>query len=351
MAKAKLLTLPSLLNYTRSIIPSNGVFYYLQEARKHPIVVTRQTVRGTISNYSNVYKKGKQENEQEIAKKLDPANANIQTIDVCYLPDEVDTFYLAFSLTITHHSAAPGACNDADYHALLTTFTKSYRDKQGFDELAGRYLQNLINARWFWRNRYAANKQVEITINGEKETRYAFESKPDLEADYRQQKGYADLKNKIAQALAGESDVLRLSVVGSGILGFGQEVYPSQEFVEGKKDKTLASVKRGDDTRQAAMHSQKIGNAIRTIDDWHSKAAEYGKIAIEPYGVVPARSEAVRLPKTKDAQKRDLYSSLKTLDVLTQAVNDAESGKLPDEAHYVMACLIRGGVYSGESKK
>ncbi|TXH61944.1 MAG: type I-F CRISPR-associated protein Csy3 [Thiothrix sp.] len=336
------LTLPSMLNYTRSIIPSNGVFFYREGEQEQPITVYQQTVRGTIANYNNVYKNEKQD-DKELAKLLDPANANIQRIDVCYLPDAVDTFYLRFSVTFAAHSLAAGACNEPEYAKALGQFAQSYKDKGGYDELAGRYLQNILNGRWLWRNRYAAEKSVTLIYEGQTLT---FAMASALEEDYSALVGYSALRAAVAGALSGERGVLRLQVLASGVLGFGQEVYPSQEFVEGKKDKTLASVKVGD-LRQAAMHSQKIGNAIRTIDDWHARAADYGKIAVEPYGVVAQRAEAVRLPNSKN----DLYSYLKDLEGLTERVATAKAGALPAEAHYVMACLVRGGVYSGGKKE
>ena len=336
------LTLPSMLNYTRSIIPSNGVFFYRDGEQEQPITVHQQTVRGTIANYGNVYKNDKQD-DKELAKQLDPANANIQRIDVCYLPDAVDTFCLRFSVTFAAHSLAAGACNEPEYAKALEQFAQSYKDKGGYDELAGRYLQNILNGRWLWRNRYAAEKSVTLSYEGQTLT---FAMATALEADYRDTEGYSALHTALAGALSGEREVLRLQVTAAGVLGFGQEVYPSQEFVEGKKDKTLASVKVGD-VRQAAMHSQKIGNAIRTIDDWHVRAADYGKIAVEPYGVVAQRAEAVRLPNSKN----DLYTYLKDLATLTERVVAADAGALPVEAHYVMACLVRGGVYSGGKKE
>lgn len=338
------LTLPSMLNYTRSIIPSNGVFFYREGEQEHPITVYQQTVRGTIANYGNVYKNDKQQSESDLAKQLDPANANIQRIDVCYLPDAVDTFCLRFSVTFAAHSLAAGACNEPEYAKALEQFAQSYKDKGGYDELARRYLQNIINGRWLWRNRYAAEKSVTLSYEGQTLT---FAVATDLEADYSAVAGYSALRTALAGALSGEREVLRLQVTAAGALGFGQEVYPSQEFVEGKKDKTLASVKVAGDVRQAAMHSQKIGNAIRTIDDWHVRAADYGKIAVEPYGVVAQRAEAVRLPNSKN----DLYTYLKDLEGLTERVTAANAGALPSEAHYVMACLVRGGVYSGAKKE
>ena len=103
--------------------------------------------------------------------------------------------------------------------------------------------------------------------------------------------------------------------------------------------------KAGEKGRQATMHSQKIGNAIRTIDIWHKKAQQYGAIAIEPYGVVQQRAEAVRLPnETRD----DLYTHLMNIE---EMISTLQQGTITPREHYVMACLIRGGVYSGEGKK
>jgi CRISPR-associated protein Csy3 len=348
---AKTLTLPSMLNYTRSIIPSNGVFFYTENGQEKPVEVYQQTVRGTIASFSGVprdVKKSVDETDaKEIsAKLLDPTNANIQRIDVCYLPNTVDRFHLRFSVTFAPHSLASGACGDAVYAEHLAEFAQTYRSKGGYRTVAQRYLQNLINARWLWRNRYATDKQVSVSMHGAEQP-FVFTVANDFEHDYSQCDGYAILLQAITDALSGEGAVLRLNVLGSGVLGMGQEVYPSQEFVEGKKDKTLASVTVSGNTRQAAMHSQKIGNALRTIDDWHSRAAQYGKLAVEPFGVVAHRAEAARLPSSGS----DLYTYLMDLEAALAALQQATEGNIPDHLHYVMACLIRGGVFSGEGKE
>ncbi|VTR59442.1 CRISPR type I-F/YPEST-associated protein Csy3 [Serratia fonticola] len=98
-----------------------------------------------------------------------------------------------------------------------------------------------------------------------------------------------------------------------------------------KKSKVLYQV---DDI--AAMHSQKIGNALRTVDSWYPDAGELalGPIAVEPYGSVTSRGQAYRQPK----QKMDFYTLLD---------NWVTKGKVPEveQQHYVMAILIRGGVF------
>ncbi|RPI83616.1 MAG: type I-F CRISPR-associated protein Cas7f/Csy3, partial [Planctomycetaceae bacterium] len=85
------------------------------------------------------------------------------------------------------------------------------------------------------------------------------------------QQALADL---ITQGLAGKSHVL-LQVTAFARLGAAQEVYPSQELIldkgNSKKSKTLYHVQG-----VAGIHSQKLGNALRTIDTWHPDVAELG---------------------------------------------------------------------------
>ena len=54
------------------------------------------------------------------------------------------------------------------------------------------------------------------------------------------------------------------------------------------------------------MHSQKIDNALRTVDTWYPESTELGPIAVEPYGSVTNRGKAYRQPK----DKMDFYTLL-----------------------------------------
>ncbi len=104
-----------------------------------------------------------------------------------------------------------------------------------------------------------------------------------------------------------------------------------------EKGKVLYKLNAGTDSEIAAMHSQKIGNAIRTIDNWHSQAESSGPIAVEPYGSVTVRGQAFRPLNNGSFYK-----------VLENWMNDKEPAE--DEKHYMMATLVRGGVFSGEKK-
>ena len=116
-------------------------------------------------------------------------------------------------------------------------------------------------------------------------------------------------------------------------IGAGQEVFPSQELIldkgSSKKSRTLYDV-----DGVAAIHSQKIGNALRTIDTWYPEASGNGPIAVEPYGSVTTQGKAYRQPK----EKVDFYNLLDSW-VIKDKVPELE------QQHFVIATLIRGGVF------
>ena len=80
-----------------------------------------------------------------------------------------------------------------------------------------------------------------------------------------------ELTQAIEQGLSGSAFAL-FNVEAQVYLGNGQEVFPSQELVldsNSKKSKVLYQV-----NEIAAIHSQKIGNALRTIDTWYPDAGK-----------------------------------------------------------------------------
>ena len=145
----------------------------------------------------------------------------------------------------------------------------------------------------------------------------------------------ATLANWIEQGLLGSAFVI-LSIKAYAVVGYGQEVYPSQELILDKdKNKSKELYKVND---KAGMHSQKIGNAIRTIDTWYPESNF--PIAIETYGTVTTLGTAFRQPK----QKQDFYS------LFDAWILKDEKPNLENQ-HYVMAVLIRGGVFGASGKE
>lgn len=337
MANNDTLKTASVLAFERKLDPSDALLYAGQWSQRDdldawkPVEIREKSVRGTISNRLKA-------KDQDPAK-LDAAieNPNLQTVDVATLSHDADTLMARFTLRVLGGAGTPSACNNADYQAKLKQVVRDYVAAHGFRELASRYAHNLANGRFLWRNRVGAEAvevRVRLMERGEAAKSWTFDA---LEQSLRKFEGGKDvdeLGDLIADALEGERHLL-LEVVAFARVGAGQEVFPSQELIldrsRGDKSKTLYSV--GD---VAAIHSQKLGNAIRTIDTWYPQPEEgdLGPIAVEPYGSVTTQGKAYRQPK----QKMDFYSLLDNW-LLKDKEPEAE------QQHFVMATLIRGGVF------
>ena len=337
------LTTASVLAFERKLDPSDAVFHagrWDDRSQSHawpPVTVRAKSVRGTISNRLKA-------KDQDPAK-LDAAieNPNLQTVDVAALPAEADTLKVQFTLRVLGGAGTPSACNSAAYQAKLLATVQGYVQQHGFGELARRYAANLANGRFLWRNRAGA-EQVEVTVeqmqNGQAAQIWSFDALAlntrAVGAINTEAKGLDELGQAMAAGLTGSQHVL-LRITAFVRQGAGQEVFPSQELILDKdsagKSKTLYHV-----DGVAAIHSQKIGNAIRTIDTWYEGAEELGPIAVEPYGSVTTQGKAYRQPK----QKLDFYTLLDNW-LLKDQVPPVE------QQHFVMAVLIRGGVFGDAS--
>lgn len=339
MAKVK--NIASVLAFEKKLVPSDGFFYGTTWDNKDqvtPLALQEKSVRGTISN------------RLKAAVKNDPAKLdaevekpNLQTVDACALGTEQDTLKHYFTLKVLGGVETPSACNNAAFKTSYQQAAKTYIEKEGFKELARRYAVNIANARFLWRNRVGVEQlevQVKVLNKGQEQS-WIFDATQysTRHFDYGDQQIQA-LADNIARALSGGDSCLMLEISTFAQLGQAQEVYPSEELVldkgKSKKSKVLYQVQG-----HAAMHSQKIGNALRSIDTWYPAFADAeqsaGPIAIEPYGAVTNLGTAFR----KD--KQDFYSHFDKW-----ARGEALS-RVEDE-HYVMAVLVRGGVF-GESDK
>lgn len=308
-------------------------------AKRWPMVsVHEKSVRGTISN------RLKTEKDKDPAK-LDAEiqKPNLQRVDVATLPSNADTLQVRFTVRVLNGVGTPSACNNPNYQKKLRETVAGYVEEHGFGELAKRYALNLANGRFLWRNRMGAEQievQVRHLVKGEPSEMWTFDAHTFSMRDFDAANitAVAPLAKVIGQGLSGKNMVL-LEVIAYARIGDGQEVFPSQELImdrggKGQKSKTLYTVDEA-----AGMHSQKIGNALRTIDTWYEDVEGLGPIAVEPFGSVTSQGKAYRQPK----QKMDFYTLLDGW-VL--------SDKKPEERqqHYVMAILIRGGVFGASEK-
>jgi len=340
MAEQKLTT-ASVLAFERKLSNSDGFMYAgnwpesideLNSVDWQAIKITQKDVRGVISNrLKNAVTSDEGKLDAEIQK------ANLQTVDTAALPEQADSLKLSFSLRVLGDLATPSVCNNPDYQDKLQATISSYIDTYQFEELANRYALNIASGRFLWRNRVGAEEVVvevkQITDNTTAAS-WLFSS---YDFDMRDFSVNTDKVSELAavikNGLLGHQFSL-LEINAYARLGKAQEVFPSQELVldtagDSRKSKYLYQV-----NHTAAMHSQKIGNALRTIDTWYPEAEDLGPIAVEPYGSVTSRGKAYRQPK----QKQDFYTLIDNW-VLKDKAPEVE------QQHYIMAMLIRGGVF------
>ena len=332
MAKTSVIKTASVLAFERKLANSDAVLFSGNREGNswQPVLIQEKAVRGTISNrLKNALTSAPAKLDAEIQK------ANLQIVDVASLPADADTLKMCFSLRVLGNLATPSVCNDRQYQEALQATIEGYISEFGFNELALRYATNLANGRFLWRNRIGA-EHIRVVVKGSKTWEFNAHDFSLRDFSTRNNDAVLELAKEIASGLAGESFVL-LNVEAYVRLGQGQEVFPSQELVldgNSKKSKVLYQV-----NGIAALHSQKVGNALRTIDTWHLLADSLGAIAVEPYGSVTSRGIACRQPKDK-------------LDFYTLLDNWVTKGDIPSERqqHFVMAVLIRGGVFGEKAE-
>lgn len=344
MAKKKNgIALANVLAFEKKLVPSDGFLYGTswekRQIEEEPIALIEKSVRGTISNRldSTVIN-----DPMKLNAKIE--NANLQPVDSASLKLDQDTLKLRFTLKVLSGVQHPSVCNEEEHGQGISRMVEDYIEKNGFSELAHRYATNIASGRFLWRNRVGAEKiEVIVRIKPSGETMtfngYDYSLKdfdkhsPDLD----------QLSARIADALCGRISYLLLEIEACVLVGHGQEVYPSEELIlnidkgNGKKSKVLYQV-----NGIAAIHSQKIGNALRTIDTWYPKYGEsdIGPIAVEPYGAVTTLGKAFRSPK----EKVDFYTLF----------DDWSTGTAPEnetDKDYVMAVLVRGGVFGASGKE
>ncbi|MCL1047538.1 type I-F CRISPR-associated protein Csy3 [Shewanella electrodiphila] len=339
---AKKENIASVLAFEKKLVPSDGYMYgtsWEDRSTVTPLMLIEKSVRGTISNR---LKPAVQKDPVKLNAEVE--KANLQRVDACALAPDQDTLKLHFTLKILGGLANPSACNNSLFKESYSAAVNDYLGSEGCTELARRYALNIANARFLWRNRVGAeNIEVQVSaLNKNAQQSWIFDATEFSTRHFNDSSSAVDeLTVRIAEALASEDDFLMLDINCFVQVGKAQDIYPSEELVldkgKGTKGKILYSV-----NDIAAMHSQKIGNALRTIDTWYPEfdsGSSAGPIAVEPYGAVTNLGKAFRTP----VAKQDFYTFFD---------NWARGGQLSriEDQHYVMAVLVRGGVF-GESDK
>nr|WP_305908554.1 type I-F CRISPR-associated protein Csy3 [Methylomarinum sp. Ch1-1]MDP4521393.1 type I-F CRISPR-associated protein Csy3 [Methylomarinum sp. Ch1-1] len=307
-----------------------------------PLALKEKSVRGTISNRLKATIKN-----DPLKLNAEVEKPNLQRVDSCALGTDQDTLKLHFTLKVLSGVQKPSACNSHVFNETYTKAANGYIEAEGFTELAKRYATNIANGRFLWRNRVGAEKlEIQVSVLNrldDNQKTWVFDATQFKLRDFEQSTPeLEELSTVIAESLSGKADFVLLEVNAFALIGKAQDVYPSEELVldksnsKDKRSKILYHI-----NNIAGMHSQKIGNALRTIDTWYPEYAEanIGPIALEPYGAVTNLGKAFRNPKAK-SDFFTLFDKFATGETL---------GNIEDQ-HYVMGVLVRGGVF-GESGK
>jgi len=319
--------LPSLLSFERKLEISDalmcaGVWSDMDNKNAwQPIPITKRQNRATQSAY---------EISDDNKTKPNPVSSGS---DDANLPQDKDTLKVSFTLRVIGNLGVPFACNEPKFTSAIRDKVNEFKEN-GLATLAYRYAYNIANGRFLWRNRVCA-ENVRVDVNYEDlKTPLVFNAYDFDLNNFERNKENDSLKkltSKIKSGLEGENQFVFLGVTAYVKLGKGQHVFPSQEMNMKEKGKVLFKL-----NGCAAIHNVKLGNASRTIDNWYYNAGF--PIAVEPYGSVTQQGQAYR------KRKNDLYS------LMIKWVNEKEKISM-DDKNYIVANLIRGGVFSGEPKK
>lgn len=346
--------LPGVLSLQRGTLVSDGLFFNLDaQGQKTPLHVLRHGIRGT----QNVVDKKSDADASSVAGAKGREVSNIQQTDSAKLSPEAQALGVGFSVRFLSLDQAIFACAASKkdtleeiqaFKAAFAEFIQRAKESQALDQLALRYARNVANARWLWRNRAIATAiSTDVELPGKKTLRFASLDIPLNRFDAPMAEEL-ELAQTIKAGMLGQRDA-HIKVFAKITFDSAApiEVFPSQNYLETKGRGFARSLYYVGDVPseqdqhhnqwlgQAALRDQKLGNALRTIDTWYPDYAKRGvPIAVEPNG---ASLEAQMFFRSKKTSAFDILLQVETLDPLS------------DDGQFLLACIVRGGVYSGGS--
>jgi CRISPR-associated protein Csy3 len=343
--------LPSVLSVQRGTIVTDGEMSSLilssdGSESLEPVRVIRHGIRGTLP------------------KKDKDSVANPQRTESAKTSPDASGLHVQYTIRTIDAKNLITSCSDSQYQAELRAFIDNYfrAGVQEYEEVCRRYARNILNGRWLWRNRVLGDVVVKATVRGQ-----VFSSEGSRMRDFED---YTQDEKALASILSDGLGGANIPVQVEGRVMFGfrgeVEVFPSQNMITSKPKgfarslykikmisrRELSSIlssarKDGEDAGEfcadmidmgrAAIRDQKIGNAVRTIDTWYEKC-DGTPIPIEPNGASLEQNVLYR---------EDNYSAEKLLTKIHE-MKPSASEEFDANAAFLIALLIRGGVFSGK---
>jgi CRISPR-associated protein Csy3 len=340
----------NMLAFSRSVQISEALMW-AESSNRHdaprvPIEVIEKGVRGQIS---------------EANAKKNEGKSNPQTVDTASIPSGYDELVISFHARFMPAAMKPHASDNSDVAAAYVDVAKTYAAQGGFRYLAERYVWNILNGRFAWRNRIQTD-MASVTVRFDGKTIVSQpllmnlvepeDCQDMLMAIGAERENLDALVDYIAEGFTKHGN--DISVEWRSRLTEGAEVWPSQEYLrkevadrmsdKGRVYAHMPCVHDGRRIKQASIHSQKIGAALRHIDNWHNDA-ENGAIAVNPYGGVQETGAVLRPLKKGDAA--NFYAIMEKPDeLLLDLEHPAE--EMGGNTHFFFANLLRGGVYGNK---
>lgn len=344
--------LPTNLAYERSINPSDVCFFVVwPDGTKEPLRYTSRIALGQMETASLAYDSKGNIKESATAEKL--AHGNPHDGDFCSIPFGASHIECFFSISFSSELRKPYKCNSNTVKDTLIKLIELYEKRIGWQVLVSRYLINVCNGSWLWKNtKYAYRYNVELTPWPWSEEPVLFEN---IRTEYREESAFeahqqwSAIRQLVVDAFSQSNGLAIFEVKATLVLPSNQQIHPSQAFTEkestvttksGNKTRTFQNTQI-ENVRSPIIGIYKVGAAIATIDDWYPNALE--PLRVSRFGAHKGDVTCYRHPSTQ----KDLFSIIQNAAQYIECLSAPEklSQETTNDLHYLVANLIKGGMF------
>ena len=344
--------LPINFAYEGSITPGDVTFWAVwPDEVKTPLRYSSRVVLGLKEGAAAAYTSAGAIKEGVTAEAL--AQGNPHQVDYCCIPYNSQGVCCETSITITSDLFKPEKCSDISVKKTVNNLIMLYGSKIKWDELAERYLINICNGSWLWKNiKTAYYVNIELTAwPGFNKVIFDDVVQGQFDKEYfRQHESWPLLVQLVIDVLSQPHRKVIFEIAAFVKLPKNSPIRPSQEFTEQPKGSKKTDHRHNSRVYQHTLIEgdkspiigcYKHGAAIAKIDDWYPDAEE--TIRVGHYGVDKENVTCHRHPSTG----KDFFSLLKRADEFVKLLeSDAVlSEEIVNDLHYVMANIIKGGMF------
>ncbi|RLV60492.1 type I-F CRISPR-associated protein Csy3 [Parashewanella curva] len=342
--------IPLSLSYRGSLRPSDAIFYCKSPDSDIKLPVT--IVKRIANSSSSAFSEGQRDQSIKDISSYHLGRTQLHPTLYCHVPYEAKWLYCKFSLKFLFESRKPHAHDDLKVSKYLQRFAKSYKDRNGYHELAKRYAKNILRGQWLWKN-IESDWPITLTIKRRGNLLIKVKNIQCLQWS----DGWEDYQDELDELI----DLIDTALSSTGVITLSikakiraeklQEVLPSQ-LVHSEaerragKEPTVAETSLNSEQMTVCFTKYKVGAGIQLIDDWIDTE---DPIRVSEYGAVHGLHIALRTPRNK----QDVYSLLPKVPFYIRFLryNKLGEDEISNKIHYLMSMLIKGGVFNRKSDK